>query len=110
MMSKYVFDLDHTLCNPPYNEEEKRWMYEAEPFRDRIETVNKLWEEGITLSSKLQEDVILKSITMKERLINFVHGDSSSTLRTGVKFASYLLHNDKQSIVRTSLMEASIKS
>ena len=46
-MNTYVFDLDHTLCNPPYSKDEKRWLYfEAEPFRDRIEVVNKLWDEG----------------------------------------------------------------
>ena len=45
-MKTYVFDLDHTLCNT-VKDETGRWRYfEAEPFYDRIEVVNKLWEEG----------------------------------------------------------------
>ena len=45
-MKTYVFDLDHTLCNT-VKDETGRWRYfEAEPFHDRIEVVNKLWEEG----------------------------------------------------------------
>ena len=45
----YVFDLDHTLCDVKRGEN-GRWKYfEALPYFDRIEKVNKLWKDGHTI-------------------------------------------------------------
>lgn len=40
----YAFDLDGTLCTLTYGKYEN-----AEPYRDRIRRVNKLFEEGHTI-------------------------------------------------------------
>jgi FMN phosphatase YigB (HAD superfamily) len=45
----YVFDLDGTLCDTKKNEE-GYWDYMgAEPYRNRIEMVNNLHDEGHTV-------------------------------------------------------------
>tara|TARA_B100000902_G_scaffold345295_1_gene351245 strand:+ start:2189 stop:2518 length:330 start_codon:yes stop_codon:yes gene_type:complete len=96
-MSKYVFDLDHTLCDPPYNEEEKRWMYfEAEPFRDRIEVVNKLWEAGHHIIVETARGCDSK-INYYERTFDQLRswGLKFHTLRTGVKFSATYYIDDK---------------
>ena len=47
-MAIYVIDLDGTLCNTIHTPE--GWKYlEAVPFPDRIEKVNKLYDEGHTI-------------------------------------------------------------
>ena len=75
-MSTYVFDLDGTLCETFSNPDGHGMKYfEATPYPDRIEKVNKLWEEGHTIILKLQEDVEPRLIIMKGRLTNCVHGD-----------------------------------
>jgi len=47
-MAIYVIDLDGTLCNTERTEEGWRYL-EAEPYLDRIEKVNKLYDEGHTI-------------------------------------------------------------
>ena len=40
----YVFDIDGTICNNTYGDYDN-----AEPFRERIEKNNRLYEEGHTI-------------------------------------------------------------
>lgn len=42
--STYVVDIDGTICNNTYGEYET-----AEPFKERIEYLNKLYDEGNTI-------------------------------------------------------------
>ena len=49
-MSTYVFDLDGTLCETFSNPDGHGMKYfEATPYPDRSEKVNKLCEEGHTI-------------------------------------------------------------
>ena len=49
-MSIYVVDLDGTLCHTESNPDGHGMKYyEATPYPDRIEKINKLWEEGHTI-------------------------------------------------------------
>lgn len=48
-MAIYVVDLDGTLCDTQRSEE-GFWRYlEAKPFPERIEKINKLYDEGHTI-------------------------------------------------------------
>lgn len=97
MKNTYVFDLDHTLCNPPYNEEEKRWLYfEATPYYDRIEFVNRLWEEGHTIIVETARGCKSK-INHYEKTFDQLRswGLKFHTLRTGVKFSATYYIDDK---------------
>lgn len=44
-MSNYCFDLDGTLCVTEISEGRNLYM-EAKPIRERIELVNKLYDDG----------------------------------------------------------------
>tara|TARA_R100000231_G_scaffold53118_1_gene44775 strand:+ start:473 stop:802 length:330 start_codon:yes stop_codon:yes gene_type:complete len=96
-MKTYCFDLDHTLCEPPYNKEEKRWMYfDAQPYLDRIEFVNKLWEEGNHIIIETARGCNSK-INHYENTYNQLRswGLKFHTLRTGVKFGANYYIDDK---------------
>ena len=46
MRKTFVIDLDHTLCDT-IKDSNGRWMYfDAQPYYDRIDRVNELWEAG----------------------------------------------------------------
>lgn len=94
---KYVFDLDHTLCDTPYDEENKRWMYfEAKPYHDRIQEVNKLWERGDTIIIETARGCGSK-INYYEQTYNQLisWGLKFTSLRTGVKFSADYYIDDK---------------
>jgi hypothetical protein len=88
----YCFDLDGTLC-------EKRHLdYEnAEPFRDRIEIVNNLYDDGHTIiietarGSGATKGKDWDNIT-KEQLVGW--GMKYHTLRTGIKFSADVYVDD----------------
>lgn len=92
----YVFDLDGTLCDTKKNEE-GYWDYMgAEPFQNRIDTVNELYDGGHTViiesargcsSGKNWDDETLSQLRKWG-----VHFDK---LRTGVKFCADLFVDDK---------------
>jgi len=96
-MNRYCFDLDHTLCDPPYIEEEKRWDYfAATPYRDRIEVVNKLWEEGHYIIVETGRGCDSK-INHYERTYDQLRswGLKFHVLRTGVKYSATYYIDDK---------------
>ena len=96
-MNRYCFDLDHTLCDPPYLEEEKRWDYfSAVPYRDRIEVVNKLWEEGHYIIIETGRGCDSK-INHYEKTYDQLRswGLKFHILRTGVKFFATYYIDDK---------------
>ena len=44
---KYVIDIDGTICSPTVGRD-----YEsAKPWQDRIDTINKLYDDGNTITS-----------------------------------------------------------
>jgi hypothetical protein len=96
-MKTFVFDLDHTLCNPPYDNENKKWMYyEASPYQNRIDKVNKLWEEGHNIIIETARGCNSK-INHYEKTYNqlILWGLKFHQLRTGIKFAANYYIDDK---------------
>ena len=95
-MKTYVFDLDNTLCDTLKNED-GRWRYfEAEPFRDRIEVVNKLFDEGhyiIIETARGCDSKINHYVKTFDQLRSW--GLKFHTLRTGVKYAATWYIDDK---------------
>ena len=95
-MKTYVFDLDHTLCNT-VKDETGRWRYfEAEPFYNRIEVVNKLWEEGHHIIIETARGCNSK-INHYEKTFNQLRswGLKFHTLRAGVKYGADYYIDDK---------------
>ena len=90
MKKIYVFDIDNTVCSweIDYNE--------AQPFLDRIEKINKLYDEGNTIifdsARGTKTGVDWYEIT-KKQLENW--GVKYHTLRTGVKFAGDIFIDDR---------------
>jgi hypothetical protein len=97
MKNTYVFDLDDTLCDSKYDDKEKRWLYfEATPYYDRIEVVNRLWEEGHIIIVETARGCVSK-INYYEKTFNQLRswGLKFHTLRTGVKFSATYYIDDK---------------
>jgi len=93
----YVVDLDHTLCDTPFDKETKRWnYYESIPYYDRIEKINKLWEEGHTIIIETARGCSTK-INHYENTFNQLRswGLKFTHLRTGVKFSADYYIDDK---------------
>ena len=42
----FLIDIDGTICEPVTNEEGEERMLETEPFKDSIQMVNRLYDEG----------------------------------------------------------------
>ena len=94
---KYVFDLDGTLCETFSNPDGHGMKYfEATPYKDRIEKVNKLWEEGHEIIIETARGCGTK-INHYERTFDQLRswGLKFTTLRTGVKFCGDLFIDDK---------------
>ena len=92
-MKRYVFDLDHTLCDTRKSEE-GYWLYlEATPFPDRIQVVNKLFDEGNYIIIETARGSYSKKNWYEEtfhQLVSF--GLKFHELRTGVKiYADYYI-------------------
>lgn len=96
MNKRYVFDLDNTLCDTKKNSE-GNWDYlNALPFYDRIEKVNKLFEEGNYIIIETARGCSSKKnwyIETYNQLISF--GLKFNELRTGVKFNADFFIDDK---------------
>jgi CMP-N,N'-diacetyllegionaminic acid synthase len=96
MNKRYVFDLDNTLCDTKKNSE-GNWDYlNALPFSDRIEKVNKLFEEGNYIIIETARGCSSKKnwyIETYNQLISF--GLKFNELRTGVKFNADFFIDDK---------------
>jgi len=95
-MKTYVFDLDHTLCDTKKNDA-GRWMYfESIPYYDRIEKVNKLWEEGNIIIIETARGCDSK-INHYEKTFDQLRswGLKFHQLRVGVKFGADYYVDDK---------------
>ena len=87
----YCFDLDNTLCNTKGN-----WYEKATPKVDRIEIVNKLYDEGNTIFIDTATGCVsgknwfyYTTDQLKEWSVKY------HTLRTGVKFGADIFVDDK---------------
>lgn len=93
---RYVFDLDNTLCDTK-KDENGNWDYlGAEPFRDRIDIVNKLFDEGNYIIVETARGCVSKKNWYEKtynQLISF--GLKFNELRTGIKFNSDFFIDDK---------------
>ena len=94
-MANYCFDLDGTLCVTEVSE--GRHLYkEAKPIKERIELVNKLYDEGhiilIDTSRGCGSGANWFQDTVKQ-LISW--GLKFHTVRTGVKFGADFYIDDK---------------
>ena len=94
----YVVDLDHTLCDIKLiPEENNRWDYQnAKPYLERIEKINRLYEEGNQIiidtarGSTSGNDWYKKT---KNQLDSW--GLKYHILRTGTKFPADYYIDDK---------------
>lgn len=96
MSKKYIFDLDHTLCDTKKGEDGKWDYYNAVPFYDRIEVVNSLWESGNTIVIETARGCgskINHYVETFDQLLSW--GLKFHTLRTGVKFSADYYIDDK---------------
>lgn len=93
---RYVFDLDNTLCDTQKNQN-GHWDYSnSKPFVDRIEKVNKLFEEGNYIIIETARGSVSKKNWYEEtynQLVSF--GLKFNELRTGVKFNGDIFIDDK---------------
>ena len=71
----YCFDLDGTFCDTDKDEGHGMKYYEATPYPDRIEVVNKLWEEGHTIIVETARGCGSKINHYEIPSINLGHGD-----------------------------------
>ena len=87
----YCFDLDGTLCNTEGNN-----YSESSPKKDRIQIVNKLYDDGHTIIIDTARGCVSGKnyffFTM-DQLKSW--GVKFHTLRTGVKFGADLFIDDK---------------
>lgn len=95
-MKTYVIDLDHTLCDTPKTKE-GYWDYNnATPFKERIEKVNKLKDEGNTIIIETARGSASGRdwYALTENQINN-WGLKYDVLRVGTKFAADYFIDDK---------------
>lgn len=86
----YCFDLDGTLCSVEID------YHQAKPFNDRIEVVNKLYDEGNVImidSARGNTTGINWQQETKQQLNKW--GLKYHILRTGVKFTADYYIDDK---------------
>lgn len=87
----YVFDLDGTLCTQPDGEYSR-----AEPYPERIEKVNRLYDEGHLIyidSARGSRTGINQDQFTEDQLKRW--GVKYHILRTGVKFFGHQYIDDK---------------
>jgi len=87
----YCFDLDNTLCLTKSNIYE-----ESKPIKDRIETVNRLYEEGNTIIIDTARGCVSGKnwwYFTVEQLKGW--GVKFHTLRTGIKFGADIFVDDR---------------
>jgi hypothetical protein len=92
----YVFDLDNTLCDTK-KKIDGNWDYlNSEPFQDRIDVVNKLYDEGHKIIIETARGCVSKKNWYEQtyhQLISF--GLKFHELRAGVKFNADFFVDDK---------------
>jgi len=92
----YVFDLDNTLCDTK-KKEDGNWDYmNALPFKNRIDTVNDLYEKGHRIIIETARGCVSKKNWYEQtyhQLIGF--GLKFHELRAGVKFNADFFIDDK---------------
>ncbi len=94
-MAIYVIDLDGTLCDTKRSPEGWRYL-EAVPFPERIEKVNKLYDEGHTIIIETARGCTSGRswlIDTIEQLKGF--GLKFHTVRTGIKYGADYFIDDK---------------
>ena len=87
----YCFDLDNTLCLTESNIYE-----ESKPIKERIETVNRLYEEGNTIIIDTARGCVSGKnwwYFTVEQLKRW--GVKFHTLRTGIKFGADIFVDDR---------------
>lgn len=87
----YCFDLDNTLCLTKSNIYE-----ESKPIKERIETVNRLYEEGNTIIIDTARGCVSGKnwwYFTVEQLKRW--GVKFHTLRTGIKFGADIFVDDR---------------
>ena len=87
----YCFDLDNTLCLTKSNIYE-----ESKPIKERIETVNRLYEEGNTIIIDTARGCVSGKnwwYFTVEQLKGW--GVKFHTLRTGIKFGADIFVDDR---------------
>jgi CMP-N,N'-diacetyllegionaminic acid synthase len=93
---RYVFDLDNTLCDTK-KKDDGNWDYiNSEPFTDRINIVNNLYDKGNYIIVETARGCVSKKNWYEEtykQLVNF--GLKFHELRTGVKFNADFFIDDK---------------
>ena len=92
---RYVFDLDNTLCDTK-KKDDGNWDYlNANPFLERIQTVNKLHDDGHYIIETARGCVSKKNWYEQtyKQLMGF--GLKFNELRAGVKFNADFFIDDK---------------
>lgn len=93
---RYVFDLDNTLCDTKKNDS-GNWDYlNAEPFKERIDIVNSLYDGGNYIIVETARGCVSKKNWYEDtykQLISF--GLKFHELRAGVKFNADYFIDDK---------------
>jgi FMN phosphatase YigB (HAD superfamily) len=92
----YVFDLDNTLCDTK-KKLDGNWDYlNSEPFSERIDLVNKLYDDGHKIIIETARGCVSKKNWYEQtynQLVSF--GLKFHELRTGVKFNADFFVDDK---------------
>lgn len=93
---RYVFDLDNTLCNT-IKKEDGNWDYKnSEPFIERINLLNKLFDEGHYIIIETARGSVSKKNWYEETYHQLISwGLKFNELRTGVKFNGDFFIDDK---------------
>ena len=93
---RYVFDLDNTLCDTK-KKDDGNWDYlNANPFLERIQTVNKLHDDGHYIIIETARGCVSKKNWYEQtyhQLVSF--GLKFHELRAGVKFNADFFIDDK---------------
>ena len=89
---RYCIDIDGTICTPTIG----RDYHKAEPWMDRIEVINKLYDEGHYIIIETARGYITK-IDWYEKTKNQLDtwGVKYHELRTGVKMSADFYIDDK---------------
>jgi hydroxymethylpyrimidine pyrophosphatase-like HAD family hydrolase len=93
---RYVFDLDNTICDTK-KKEDGNWDYlGANPFPERVDLINKLFNDGHYIIIETARGCVSKKNWYEQtysQLVDF--GLKFHELRTGVKFNADYFIDDK---------------
>jgi len=94
-MAVYCFDLDNTLCRTAYVDGRHQYL-QAEPIKERIEFVNKLYDQGHIILIETSRGSGSGANWFQDTVKQLVSwGLRFHTVRTGVKFAADFYVDDK---------------